>query len=196
MWRNNRGAWGTRGSGGDATAHPGGRGIGNLWHQPESECIPSITLAAPPAENWMSFPSPLNPKVSKMQSRRGDRIHSRRSPDQIARTDPLSGMIARLRSLFVGGMLFLAAAGPVAPLPLPPTPPAGGPLGHAAPIPDLFASRPTVSPPSRQPSFGPAWLSSRRTQQSQGFIPGSQVETRPDRRTELAPGISLQLPLH
>lgn len=190
----------------------------------EAECIPCVARAVPPPENWVKFASPPTPKVSKVHPSSGDFIPfrprgrggvacppdrgmnrtGRRSPrgsawhslDQITRADPLSGIIALLRSLLMGGMLFLAGAGPAALLPLPPTPPVEGPPGHTAPIPDPFASRPVISPPSPQPSFGPAWLSSRRTQQSQGFIPGSQVEARPDRRTELAPGISLQLPLH
>lgn len=102
---------------------------------------------------------------------------------------------AGLRSWLVGATLLLAAAGPAPPLPLPPTPPIGGPPGYAAPTPDPFARRPAVRF-SEQPSIAPTWLSSRSVQHSQGFIPGSEVEARPDGRTELAPGISLRLPLH
>ena len=92
-------------------------------------------------------------------------------------------------------LLLLAAAAP-GPLPIPPTPPPSGPPDHAAPIPDTFAREPsTVLERGGQATVVPSWFASHRTPPSQGFIPGSQVEARPDRRTELAPGVSLRLPL-
>jgi len=105
-------------------------------------------------------------------------------------------MITRFRWLPVGAVLLIAAHGPVAPLPLPPTPPVDGPPGRVAPTPDLFARQPRDFPLSDQPSFAPAWLASRPVQQSQGFVPGSQVEARPNGRTEFAPGVSFSMPLH
>ncbi|MGA9867249.1 MAG: hypothetical protein WBQ75_12530 [Acetobacteraceae bacterium] len=95
-------------------------------------------------------------------------------------------------------MLLVAAHGSFVPLPLPlpPTPPVGGPPGHIAPTPDLFARQPTDFPLSEQPSFAPAWLASRPVQQSQGFVPGSQVDARPNGHTEYAPGVSFSMPLH
>ena len=93
------------------------------------------------------------------------------------------------------GFLLLAAAAP-APLPVPPTPPPSGPPDHAAPIPDAFARAPAPVPDrDGQATVVPSWFASQPTRLSQGFIPGSQVEARPDRRTELAPGVSLRLPL-
>lgn len=96
-------------------------------------------------------------------------------------------------------MLSLAAAGrrhtPPPPLPLPPTPPPGGPPGLVAPTPNIFLAVPN-SPSSDGPTVAPAWMASRSITPSQGFIPGSQVLSRPDGHVEIAPGISLKLPLH
>jgi hypothetical protein len=93
------------------------------------------------------------------------------------------------------GLLLLAGAAP-ATLPVPPTPPPSGPPDHAAPVPDAFAREPAAAPDhDGQATIVPSWFASHRTRPSQGFIPGSQVEARPDRRTELAPGVSLRLPL-
>lgn len=96
-------------------------------------------------------------------------------------------------------LLSLAAAArhkpPAPPLPLPPTPPPGGPPGLVAPTPNLFLAVP-ASPSGDGPTVAPAWMASRPTTSSQGFIPGSQVLSRPDGHVEIAPGISLKLPLH
>lgn len=105
-------------------------------------------------------------------------------------------MTAPVRSMAVLGLLLLSAAGPRGPLPLPPTPPRSGPPGRAAPIPDLFAREPVASANAGQMSVEPAWLTSPHVVRSQGFVPGSEIEGRPDRHTELAPGISLRLLLH
>lgn len=109
-------------------------------------------------------------------------------------------MMARTRCWPALGLLLLAAAGPARrrapPLPLPPLPPLAGAPGRTAPVPDLFAREPAPPPEiPGQPAVGPAWFASRSVSASQGFIPGSQVEARPNGRTELAPGLSLRLPL-
>lgn len=105
----------------------------------------------------------------------------------------------RLRLPAVLALLSLAAAGrhtPQQPLPLPPTPPPGGPPGLVAPTPNMFLAVPATTSDSDGPTVAPAWMGSRPVTQSQGFIPGSQVQSRPDGHVEIAPGISLKLPLH
>jgi hypothetical protein len=93
------------------------------------------------------------------------------------------------------GLLVLMAGTPAS-LPVPPTPPPSGPPDRVAPTPDVSAREPAIVPDHEgQAAIVPSWFASHQSQLSQGFIPGSQVEARPDRRTELAPGISLRLPL-
>lgn len=109
-------------------------------------------------------------------------------------------MIAGRRCWPALALLLLVAAAPTghrrSPLPLPPTPPVAGPPDRYAPVPDLFAQAPVSTPEmAGQPAVGPAWFASHMVNPSQGFIPGSHVEARPTGRTELAPGLSLRLPL-
>ncbi len=105
-------------------------------------------------------------------------------------------MTKRLRLTAAVGLLSLAAAGRHTPLPLPPTPPPGGPPGVAAPTPNVFLAIPPTTYDSDGATLAPSWMANRPVTQSQGFIPGSQVQSRPTGHVEIAPGISLKLPLH
>jgi hypothetical protein len=81
------------------------------------------------------------------------------------------------------------------PLPLPPTPPADGPPGRSAPIPDPSAQSPHGTDDGAGPVVAPAWFAARSYSPSQGFLPGSHVDARPDGRTEIAPGVNVRVPL-
>lgn len=83
---------------------------------------------------------------------------------------------------------------PVAtPLPLPPTPPPGGPPDLMAPRPGPLTPAPVIY--AEGPSVSPAWFGEHSVNTSQGFTPGSQVQARPTGRMELAPGLEFRVPL-
>jgi hypothetical protein len=81
------------------------------------------------------------------------------------------------------------------PLPLPPTPPSGGPPAVTAPRPDPAAQSPHGVASSDGPIVTPAWFAAHPYSPSEGFIPGSHVTARPDGRTEIAPGVNMRVPL-
>ena len=79
-------------------------------------------------------------------------------------------------------------------LPIPPVPPAGGPPDTAAPMPDLLIQSPSQVQ-ATGPTLSPDFFAMHYYDQSKGYVPGSRMDARPERRPLLAPGLNLNVPL-
>lgn len=97
--------------------------------------------------------------------------------------------------VMLGGAATQKPASPAEPLPVPPIPPTDAPSFGLAPVPDPNFIPPLLSNPGGGARFAPKLFVDKSFDPSQGFLPGSRIDSEPERQHLPTPGFNVLVPL-